>query len=60
MRETLPSWRARTEGPRSSLTDLATTAARPAPTPEEAPVLSIAEVAECGCPDWCHRDHQNE
>ena len=23
-------------------------------------VITIAEVAECGCPDWCHRDHDND
>lgn len=30
-------------------------------TSAEAPrVLTTAEVAECGCPEWCHRDHENE
>ena len=24
------------------------------------PVLSIAELAECTCPDLCDRDHPNE
>ncbi|TMB49831.1 MAG: hypothetical protein E6J50_07105 [Chloroflexi bacterium] len=23
-------------------------------------VTTIADLAECGCPDWCHRDHENE
>ena len=23
-------------------------------------VLSAAELAECTCPDWCERDHDNE
>lgn len=23
-------------------------------------VVTIADIAECGCPDWCHRDHDNE
>ena len=23
-------------------------------------VLSAAEIAECTCPDWCERDHDNE
>ena len=23
-------------------------------------VLSAAELAECACPDWCERDHDNE
>jgi hypothetical protein len=27
----------------------------------EAPaVLTTAEMAECGCPEWCHRDHEND
>jgi hypothetical protein len=25
-----------------------------------APVLSVAELAECTCPDLCDRDHPNE
>ena len=25
-----------------------------------APVLSVAELAECTCPDLCDRDHANE
>ena len=29
-------------------------------TPVERPVLSIAELAECHCPDLCDRDHANE
>jgi len=29
-------------------------------TPEERHVLSIAEMAECHCPDLCDRDHANE
>ncbi len=24
------------------------------------PVLSTAEVAECVCPDFCERDHDND
>jgi len=31
---------------------------RPEATP--APVLSVAELAECTCPDLCDRDHANE
>ena len=27
---------------------------------DEPVVTTIAELAECGCPDWCHRDHENE
>jgi len=27
---------------------------------DEPTVTTIAEVAECGCPDWCHRDHDND
>jgi hypothetical protein len=27
------------------------------PRPE---VLSAAELAECTCPDWCERDHDND
>lgn len=26
----------------------------------EQPVLSVAELAECRCPDLCNRDHVNE
>ena len=26
----------------------------------QAPVLSVAELAECTCPDLCDRDHPNE
>lgn len=28
--------------------------------PRESPRLSVAEMAECRCPDLCDRDHQNE
>lgn len=28
--------------------------------PEERQVLSVAELAECSCPDLCDRDHANE
>jgi hypothetical protein len=30
--------------------------------PEEmpAPVLCTAETAECSCPDFCERDHDND
>lgn len=28
--------------------------------PREPQVLSIAELAECRCPDLCDRDHANE
>ncbi|HEY7527273.1 MAG TPA: hypothetical protein VIA82_10635 [Candidatus Limnocylindria bacterium] len=28
--------------------------------PVRAPVLSVAELAECTCPDLCDRDHANE
>jgi hypothetical protein len=27
---------------------------------DEPEVVTTAEVAECGCPDWCHRDHERE
>jgi len=30
------------------------------PPTDEPEVMTTAELAECGCPDWCHRDHQNE
>lgn len=30
---------------------------RPSLQPE---IVTVAEVAECGCPDWCDRDHENE
>lgn len=26
----------------------------------EPEVLTYAEIAPCGCPDWCDRDHENE
>lgn len=29
-------------------------------TPAERTVLSVAELAECTCPDLCDRDHPNE
>lgn len=28
--------------------------------PEQPEVLSVAELAECLCPDLCNRDHANE
>jgi hypothetical protein len=28
--------------------------------PEETHRLTVAELAECRCPDLCDRDHQNE
>jgi len=28
--------------------------------PEETQRLTVAELAECVCPDLCDRDHQNE
>jgi hypothetical protein len=27
--------------------------------PRPMPVLSVAELSECTCPDICHRDHAN-
>jgi hypothetical protein len=29
-------------------------------TPAEREVLSVAQLAECSCPDLCDRDHPNE
>lgn len=29
-------------------------------TPVEASILTVAELAECRCPDICDRDHVNE
>ena len=29
-------------------------------TPTESGILSVAELAECRCPDICDRDHENE
>jgi len=29
-------------------------------TPEQREILSVAELAECTCPDLCDRDHANE
>jgi hypothetical protein len=29
-------------------------------TPADRQVLSVAELAECSCPDLCDRDHANE
>lgn len=26
----------------------------------EAPLLSTAETVDCGCPEICHRDHEND
>lgn len=31
-----------------------------ADTPRDREVLSVAELAECACPDLCDRDHANE
>jgi hypothetical protein len=31
-----------------------------APPTEERHVLSVAELAECRCPELCDRDHANE
>lgn len=28
--------------------------------PQQQPVLTVAELAECRCPDICNRDHANE
>jgi hypothetical protein len=28
--------------------------------PAESDVLTVAELAECSCPDLCDRDHANE
>ena len=28
--------------------------------PAQQPVLSVAELSECRCPDLCNRDHVNE
>ena len=28
--------------------------------PDDAQVLSVAEMSECRCPDLCDRDHGNE
>ena len=30
------------------------------PSADEPTVTTIADIAECGCPDWCHRDHDND
>ena len=29
-------------------------------TEQEPQLLTVAELAECGCPDLCHRDHGND
>lgn len=29
-------------------------------TPRESQVLSVAELADCTCPELCNRDHANE
>ncbi len=31
-----------------------------AETPTVPGILSVAELAECRCPDLCDRDHENE
>jgi hypothetical protein len=28
--------------------------------PQDRPVLSVAELADCTCPEFCNRDHANE
>jgi hypothetical protein len=30
------------------------------PVDIDPPVVTVAEVAECGCPELCNRDHDNE
>jgi len=30
------------------------------PAPDDEEVLTRAETAECTCPDFCERDHDNE
>jgi hypothetical protein len=30
------------------------------PVDIDPPVVTVAEVAECGCPDLCNRDHDND
>jgi hypothetical protein len=54
------------EAPRPPLFDHLR-AARPNPwlrwrpaAPQHRHVLSVAELAECTCPDLCNRDHANE
>ncbi len=27
---------------------------------DETPMLATAEVAECACPEYCERDHEND
>ncbi|MGI8871729.1 MAG: hypothetical protein ACR2KI_03900 [Candidatus Limnocylindria bacterium] len=27
---------------------------------DELHLLTVADLAECGCPEWCQRDHENE
>jgi hypothetical protein len=27
---------------------------------EELEVMTIAQTAECGCPEWCDLDHENQ
>jgi hypothetical protein len=53
--------------PRTPIDRVAVEAARPNPwlrwrpeAPARQPVLSIAELAECTCPELCDRDHANE
>ena len=28
--------------------------------PQDRPILSVAELADCTCPEFCNRDHANE
>jgi hypothetical protein len=30
------------------------------PVEIDPPVVTVAEIAECGCPDLCNRDHDND
>jgi hypothetical protein len=32
----------------------------PCVAPTRPEVVSSAELAECTCPDWCERDHDND
>jgi hypothetical protein len=51
--------------PRPSRVDAAQVAANPwllwnVETSRDREILSVAELAECRCPDLCDRDHANE
>ena len=45
---------------RSALVEIAETPVEETPAVEEPELLPQWERAECTCPDWCERDHEQD